>query len=166
MTKQNVLKLNLEKRQLQPQLILLSVIFFPFILALLIASIIKPEKPIIIVLVCLFALYVVLTLVLWLLSMRKDKYLTIGDDETTIRYPNVSNANIIKITNSNITRIEYYKLSTIKNWLTLFNFVLPQCVYITYKDENDEERDAFIGYLNVEEVKILSQRLNANLIIH
>lgn len=157
----------LEKKQLQPQLILLSVFFLPIILAIVVTFCINQSKTALIVLSILLFVYVVLIAVLGILSLRKNKYLEVKGDMLSVRYPNINCCkNCLKITNTQIISIGYYKLSSVKNWLMLFNYVLPKSVYIVYMDENDKQCCDFIGYLNINDVRKISKQLNVSLNIH
>ena len=70
----------LEKKQLQPQLILLSVFFLPIILAMVVTFCINQSKTALIVLSILLSVYVVLIAVLGILSLRNNKYLEVKGD--------------------------------------------------------------------------------------
>ena len=55
-----------------------------------------------------------------------------------IVYPNIgSGKGKINIEYDKIIRFEYYKITSIRAWLQLYNYVTPQCVYITYTDDDD-----------------------------
>ena len=45
------------------------------------------------------------------------------------------------------------------------NYVFPKCVYLTYK-EKGVEQTKFIGYLDIKDIKEISQKTNSKLTIY
>lgn len=157
----------LEKKQLQSQLILLSAVFLPFVIITLIAYFITFDKIAIIILSSILVVYTIIVFVLFFLSMKKSNYLKVMDNTLIINYPNINGGNgYLEIISNKIISIDYYKITTPKNWLMLFNYVLPKCVYITYQDANNKFCRDFIGYLDINDIKRISRQLNVKLAVH
>ena len=74
----------LEKKQLQPQLILLSAVFLPFVIITLIAYFITFDKIAIIILSSILVVYTIIVFVLFFLSMKKSNYLKVMDNTLII----------------------------------------------------------------------------------
>ena len=65
-----------------------------------------------------------------------------------------------------IIKIEYYKITSITNWIfVFFQFFCIRCAYITYI-ANAEEVTKLIGCLSYKEIKEIVQKTNIKLKVH
>ncbi|MBE6978061.1 MAG: hypothetical protein E7438_05415 [Ruminococcaceae bacterium] len=79
-------------------------------------------------------------------SKSNKYYLILQDDKLIIKYPDMqSGENEITINRSQVLQIEYYSICSVESWFMLYNFLLPQCAYITYLS-NGEEKCWHMGY--------------------
>lgn len=102
---------------------------------------------------------------LYKLSKSKKYYLHLDENNIiTIKYPNVNNTLDLKIHVREIVKIEYYKISSIKSWCMLFNYVCPQCVYITYLSDGIEVCK-HIGYPNFKMINEIFYNIGVTIII-
>lgn len=136
-----------------PMIILWSVFFVPIILLTLAGTIYERTLPLIIILSVLIILYAFSLFVFYKLSKSKKYYLIAHEDRIIINYPNFSQTDKGKcVMKSDIVKIEYYRLLSIRGLLNLHNYVLPRCVFLTYI-ENEKEKCKLIGYLKPKEIK-------------
>ena len=71
---------------------------------------------------------------------------------------------VFNISDSEILRLEYCKLSSWKAWLfLLFNNVLPRSVYVVYR-KNGIEVSTHIGYMDYLQVTQLAEQKRVDLI--
>ena len=79
-------------------------------------------------------------------SKSKKYFLILRGNSIIIKYPNISHTSQEIMLNSNdIIKAEYYRISSVKAWCMLYNYVLPQCLYITYM-LNGQEICKLVGY--------------------
>ena len=156
----------LEKKQFKPSVILLSVIFLPIIITIIIAICLTFKKELLLALFTIVLIYSVLIIVFWKISQCKNKYLLLENDRIKVIYPNINNGeNRLELSLKQIVKIDYYKITSFKGWFILFSFVVPKCVFITYKKDNNEYTD-FIGYMDFDDVKKFANNNDIKLIIH
>jgi len=136
---------NLSSGVFKPMCILASCLFLPLILCCLTLSFINISLQIFLVALFLFLCYVVILFLIYKDSRKEDHYLHLLDNRLVIYYPNLGKASPLSIEISKIVSIEFYKISSIKAWLLLFNYVCPQCAYINYK-MGEKEECKLIGY--------------------
>ena len=141
--------------------LLLSALLLPANLICLILTI--KDFRIELMLVTLFFLIVYSTLILtvYRLSNNEKYFVDITGDIVTVKHP--YHQQNLKLDRNDVTCISYYKLSSIKSWLLLHNFVTPQAVYLTYKI-NEVEKSIHIGYCNYENLYSFCDAANIELI--
>lgn len=156
----------LDQKQFKPALILFSVFFIPTILSLIVALSFLFEVELLIILFAIVALYLMLILVLWRISVRKTHCLSICEDSITINYPNVNDGKgILKLSITQIKKIDYYKITSLSGWMMLFNYVYPKSVFITYSTSGTEKTD-FVGYMDLHDLQKIANSNQIELIIH
>lgn len=77
----------------------------------------------------------------------------------TIQYPNVlHDLDPITLNTDQIVKVEYYRLWSPRGWLAmLHNYLLPQCVFITFV-HNGREECKLIGHPDRKEIYQLCQK--------
>ena len=159
----------LNKKQLIPSLILLNVILLPCMLPLLIFFLIYQEMRFLLVAGLFLLLYVVGLIVILKASSSKNEYLIIENDRLDLhcssKYSDESTG-IWHLYYNEIIRIDYYKATSIKGWFCLYGGLVPKCVFITIENLCGFEESAFIGYLDLNEVKQIASLANTELVIH
>lgn len=96
----------------------------------------------------MFFCYSLIMFVTYRYSKSKRYFIKIYNDKVKICSPNMSgNEQNITIEHRDIIKLEYFGLLSFNAWLMLFNYVCPQCVFITFLKDG-EEHSKHIGYLN------------------
>lgn len=150
---------------LKPMVVLISVIFCP-ILSLCVIGLILEKRLEFLVLSCV--IFICLLATFWGIykySKNTKYYLYFEGEQIFIKYPNVApSVQEATINCTSIIRIEYYKMSSIKSWCMLYNYVCPQCVYVVYLREG-KELCRHIGYMDYTRIRNLCDRLNIALVV-
>lgn len=153
----------LEQKQFKPAMILLGIPFIPCIIGLIIANIMLYKIELLIWLLILLGIYITMVIILWKFSKRKNHYLLIKDDVVELEFFDSFDSRIkLELKFDQITKFEYYRTNSIRGWLMLHSYVLPKCVYITY-NLSGEEQTKFIGYLDIKDIKEISNKTNTEL---
>ena len=149
-----------------PFCIFISIAFLPISSACLVLTIFDFRMEMLIVTLIFWLIYF---LILWgahKFSVSKKYFLCTDEkDFIIIHYPNVlRDLHHLKLNTSTIVKMEYYRISSFRAWCMLYNCVCPQCLYITYLYNGNEEK-SFIGYPNFNEMKKICDLLNIELIV-
>lgn len=143
----------LEQKQFKPAMILFGIPFIPCIIGLIVANVILFKVELLIILLTVLSVYLTIVFILWKLSKRKNHYLLLKKDGLDISFHDFTNGKVqLELSFDQITKIEYYRINSLKGWLMLFSNVFPKCVYITY-NINGKEQTKFIGYMDIKDVK-------------
>ena len=155
--------ISLSFAQFKPMAILISVAFLPFIIFGSIFVLLQRNIGAMIVFMSLSCVYA-LCMVICRKCVKSEKYyLMLHERYLEIVYPNIgSGKGKVNIEYDKIIRFEYYKITSIRAWLQLYNYVLPQCVYITYTDD-EKEKCELMGYMNLEAIKKISAEYGVEL---
>ena len=129
----------------KPTAILVSSFFGGIFLIITIGFIINAESIPIRDLLFGFVLFACLSFIVllpaYMISRSKKCYLLV-EDNSIVTYEH--NTLTHKIDIKDISRITYYRITSVKSWFMIFNMILPQCSCITYK--GDIEKEIVIGY--------------------
>ena len=159
----------LNKKQFLPAMILISTMFLPMILAITILSIYDHSFQLLLIAGILLFIYLFLLLCFFKIAQSKKNYLVFNDNGLEIccgsKYCD-KNTGIWKISYSEIEGIEYYKMSSLIGWCSLWSGLLPRCVFLRIRNCFGIEDSIFIGYLNLDQVTMLSQIGGIDLSIH
>ncbi len=156
----------LEQKQFKPSMILLGIPFIPCIIGLIIANIMLLKIELLIMLFIILGIYLVIVIILWKLSKRKNHYLLIKDNVMELKFCDfIYGKTKLQLQFDEIIKFEYYRINSIRGWLMLFSYIFPKCVYLTY-NVNGEEQTKFIGYLDIKDVKEISKITNSDLKIY
>ncbi len=148
--------INLSRAQFKPAVILLSVLFVPLMLAAFVLCLLDYTFDIFMLFVCLTVCYTTIIIIMSKVLKRSKYCLVLFDAYLEATYPNLGKrCGRIQVKYEDIVRLEYYKISSLKSWLLLFNYVVPQSVFITYKC-NNEIITELLGYMQYEEIKKLT----------
>lgn len=150
-----------------PLTILYGVIFAPITIALIVATCLTANIITLVVAICLTIIFAILIVIFFVISNKKQYYLTVMDNFVKIVYPNVgTNLDELILKKEDIQKIEYFKLSSLHGWLNvLLDFTLPTATNITYKTHNGAKTD-FIGYLDYNDIITICRTLGTNLVVH
>lgn len=156
----------LEQKQFKPAMILFGIPFIPCIIGLIIANILLFKIELFVILLIIIGVYLVIVIILWKLSKKKNHYLSLKDNEIELEFYDFINKKVkLEVRFDEIVRFEYYRMNSIKGWLMLFSNIFPKCVYLTY-NVNSEEQTKFIGYLDIKDIKEISKKTNSELKIY
>ena len=149
----------------KPMLIIVSVIVFPLLIGCFICILLDYRIELFITSITLFFVYGAIICALYKYSKTKKFYMFAkNNDSIFVKYPNLNTRNFIEIDLCDIRKMEYYKISSIRAWGMLCNYVCPQCVYITYESEG-KEVCKHIGYPNLKELSSFCFESGINLVI-
>jgi len=146
---------------LKPELIFINIISLPMIALSLIATFLDFEIKFLVISLSFVILYFVIVFCIFRTSKSKKYYLYVENNSLISNYPNM---HCPKINIENIVRIEYYKISSLKNWFLLHSYLLPQCVFITYQNDGVEVCDN-LGYPRLNEIKKICTDAGINFVI-
>lgn len=156
----------LEQKQFKPAMILFGIPFIPCIVGLIIANIILFKIELFILLLVIIFIYVIAVMSFWKLSRRQNHYICVKESNIELEFCDFVNGETkLELQFNQITKFEYYKITSIRSWLMLFSYVFPKCVYITYI-LNGEEQTKFIGYLDAKDIREISNKINTELKIY
>ena len=149
----------------RPMFILISIITLPIAIACLTLTFINFRVGLLIVTVLMFLSYFAILFAGYKYSKRKEYYLTVQENECIIiEYPHsIGEKYHLQLRPEDIIMIEYYKLCSVKAWCMLYNYVFPQCVYITYVSDG-KEICKHIGYPDFIKISKLCAELGINFI--
>lgn len=144
--------ISLNKGIFKPLAVLFSIIVLPATIACIVLFIFEPRISISIVSIIGIMIYVLMLLVAYKCSRSSKYYIKIKENDVCIKYPNLSkNSECLTLNAHEIVRIEYYRLTSIKAWCMLVNYVGPQCAYMTYFCDG-KEVNKHIGYPEYQEI--------------
>lgn len=157
----------LNRGYFRPMLIILSLVFLP-IIALGVLWLVQAETFMPLIGIAIVAIiYFSLLLIVKKISKSTKYYLMSNPDYIEIKYPNLAKNNNLdfSIPNTDIIQFDYCKLASIKAWLLIPVYDLPQCVFMTYM-ENGTKVCKLIGYMGYGDVQELAQRIKVKLVVH
>ena len=151
---------------LKPMVIILSVVVLPMFIACLLFTIANFELWLLAVSIVLLFVYFLSVFGVYKYSKTTKYYLVVQEDNSiAIKYPNLqSDTNCLILVPENIVKIEYYRLASIRAWCMLYNYVCPQCAYITYVDDGGEICK-HIGYPDFKKIRQLGIDLDVRLVV-
>ncbi len=140
----------LNKGFFKPALIISSIPLLPLMLAswIMLVAEFKIDHLAIAIFISLF--YGVIAFFLHRFSRTKKHYMSIDEGSLLIKAP----GECLEIQIVDIVKIEYYKISSFRSWLLLFNSIGPQSAFVTYKKDGQEISE-HIGYPKIEEIRKL-----------
>lgn len=146
--------------------IICSILFVPIIIVSIILCIISFEIKALIILLVSFALYLLIMFICWKVTRNKDYYLLVKENGLEMVIEGLSGKEKLELKYNQIIKIEYYKITSITNWIfVFFQFFCIRCAYITYI-ANAEEVTRLIGCLSYKEIKEIAQKTNIKLKVH
>lgn len=155
----------LDEKQFKPMLIILSVIFLPFIVLLGIIMFLDFELIILVIELSILIIYIMLIFILRKDSKSKGNYLIIHDEMFEIYYPNIGEGtHKLKINFCDIIEIKYYKITSIRGWLQILGYVVPKCTYITYKKYGKKITE-LMGFFDLNDIREITNKKGIKLII-
>lgn len=156
----------LDQKQFKPTMILFGIPFVPCIIGLIIANIMLLKIEWLIMLFIILSIYLIIVIISWKLSKRKNYYLLIKDNIMELNfYDSINGKTKLELQFGEVIKFEYYRINSIRSWLMLFSYIFPKCVYLTYT-VNKKEQTKFIGYLDIKDVKDISKITSSDLIIY
>ena len=156
----------LEQKQFKPAMILFGIFFIPCIIGIVIANILQFKIELLIILSIIIGVYLIIVIILWKLSKRKNHYLLLKDHEIELEFYDSINGKVkLEVQFEEIVRFEYYRMNSIKGWFMLFVYTFPKCVYLTY-NASGKEQTKFIGYLDIGDMKEISKKTKSELKIY
>lgn len=146
--------------------IICSILFVPIIIVSIILCIISFEIKALIILLVSFAIYLLIMFICWKVTRNKDCYLLVKENGLEMVIEGLSGKEKLELKYNQIIKIEYYKITSITNWIfVFFQFFCIRCAYITYI-ANAEEVTKLIGCLSYKEIKEIAQKTNIKLKVH
>ena len=145
----------------KPMFILLSIIMLPLSICLWALTCMDFRVGLFIVSMVFLFGYFAAVLGIYKFSKSKKEHLSLENDALLVKF---GDENVLRVETKNIVKLEYYKISSLKSWFLLFNYVSPQCVYITYKSAEECIR-VFVGYLKYSSVVKLCDSAKITLVI-
>ena len=102
----------------------------------------------------------------WKVTRNKDYYLLGKENGLEMVIEEIGNNEKLELKYNQIIKIEYYKITSITNWIfEFFQIFCIRCAYITYI-ANAEEVTRLIGCLSYKEIKEIAQKTNIKLKVH
>lgn len=102
----------LEQKQFKPAMILFGIPFIPCIIGLIIANILLIKVELLIMLTIIIGVYLIIVIILWKLSKRKNHYLLLKDYEIElVFYDSIKGKVKLEVQFYEIVRFEYYRIN-------------------------------------------------------
>ena len=157
----------LNRGYFRPMCILWGLIFSPMIAMGIIWFIHDKSLEELMVTVLVAVIYFGCIFVTKKVSQSTKYYLICHFDHLEIKYPNLAKNNCLEFTikNTDIIQFDYSKISSPKAWLLIPVYDLPQCVFMTYV-ENNAKKCKLIGYMRYGDIQRLAQMTHAKLVVH
>ena len=128
--------------------IIYSIVFVPIIIGLIISCIISFALDLLIILLVSFAIYLLIMFICWKVTRNKDYYLLVKENGLEMVIEELGSNEKLELKYNQIIKIEYYKITSITNWIfEFFQIFCIRCAYITYI-ANAEEVTRLIGCLS------------------
>ena len=154
---------------MKPAMLFLNIILLPLILAALISFLLTVRYEILLPLGILLLLYALGVFVFLKASFFKTNYLIVRDGHLDLcgEYPYVDKETGHWIVSyCDIVCFDYYRMTSLKGWCTLYTGVVPKCVYMTVYDSRGAEQSILIGYMELSQIQDIAKRGNVDLVIH
>ena len=150
----------------KPMFIILSISLLPLTVACWWLTLASFEIERFIVSLIMLLSYIAVIILTYRYSKSKKNYISKETDNVLFIYSLdfFHNTKFLKLDICNIVKIEYYKISSIRGWCMLFNYLFPQCVFITYLSDGKEVCQ-HIGYPNFKEISKFCNDLKINFVV-
>lgn len=154
------------KAQFKPIIILLSILFVPAILSLIVCCFIIPSTTIYCILFAFFIIYCLGIFAVKKESNSRRNYLKIGNDSIIIKFDNFSaDDNEKEIMFNDIIQIDYYKINSFISWIGLLSLQCPKIAFLKYACDNKVIQKP-IGYFEKVDIERMCFTHNIKLIVH
>lgn len=155
----------LNKGSFVPKVILISIIFAPITIACTLSFLGDFQLPIFMFFLTSLVFYCVGILLAYINSKSKKYAIQEAEGKVIINYPNLyRGSQELVINHDSIVKMEYYRLFSIRSWCMMYNYVLPQCLYLTYICDGKCICN-HIGYPDYREICNLCRTLDIELTI-
>lgn len=148
----------------KPSCILTSVVILPITIASWVLVFANFKIGLFVVSLLMLLCYFAIVFWLYKYSKTEKYYLFEEDNVLIINYPKVDGKCYSQINVCSILKMEYYKISSAKSWCMLYNYVSPQCVYITYVVDGKEVCQ-HIGYPEFNKISKLCTDIGVPLLV-
>lgn len=156
----------LRPREFLELAIICSILSVPINIGLIISCIISFALDLLIILLVSFAIYLLIMFICWKVTRNKDYYLLVKENGLEMVIEELGSNEKLELKYNQIIKIEYYKITSITNWIfEFFQIFCIRCAYITYI-ANAEEVTKLIGCLSYKEIKEIAQKTNIKLKVH
>ena len=148
----------LNKKQLIPTVIVLSVVCAPFILGGLIWMIADFHLAALALFGLASVVYGVLVFLVYKNSKSTKNYLNLTEEYVEIVYPEINfDRGVLRLPYEAIVEFTHYKMISLETLKTMINYgSMPNCVYITYMSHGREVTE-MMGYLDYNEIKEIAE---------
>lgn len=145
----------------KPLFLLISLLMLPSIGICLILMMVDFRVELIFPFLFFLIAYSTLIILIFHLSNNKKYFVNITGEQVTIRVPN--HKDNIELSCDNIICMSYYKLSSVRSWFLLYNYVTPQAVYLTYMLKGSE-KSILLGFSNWDDLCNFCNMTNIRLV--
>ena len=156
----------LSRKMFLPIFILLTLVFALPLGCAVAAIIIEFDATTMVAFSLVLSAYVFFSVLAKICTVLSKTHLIFEKNKLEIHMSRKGKEEVFHISDSEILRLEYCKLSSWKAWLTLLvGNVLPRSVYVVYR-ENGMEVSTHIGYMDYIQVTQLAEQKRVDLIFH
>ena len=150
----------------KPALIIFSVVLLPITIGCWWLTLASFEIERFIVSLIMLLSYVAVIILTYRYSKSKKYYLLAEENGIlSIHYPNLPDkTDCLKLNIHDVVNIEYYKISSIRGWFMLINYLCPQCVFINYISD-DKKVCQHIGYPHFKEISKFCNDLKIEFVV-
>ncbi len=146
-----MIKINLSKAYLLPAILIASLPFIPLIAITAVAYALSGEIACLIISIAFAVSYAALIVVFIINSRDREHYMTLGEEELTIKPSKADEPFSIKY--ADITEVVYYRMTSLKGWGNFaYSKVLPRSFFIKHKGEDGEELLTLGGHITQDEL--------------
>ncbi len=148
-----------------PMLVLFSIIFLPIIVIGFLWFFSSNSLISVLGIVVVAIIYFILISLSKRISNSDKYYLVYSSNQLEIHYPNITPKHMLVIENEKIIQFDYCKLASVKAWFLVPVYDLPQCVFITFMDD-EVKACKLIGYMSYSDIQVLAKETKIKLIVH
>lgn len=161
---EKILMIYTNKASFKPLMIILSFLFIPSIVTLIVCCFLIPSIPIYVILLVFILMYC-----LGIIAIRKESnshrnYIKIMEDMIILKFDNFS-SNEISIKYVDIYQIDYYRINSFISWFALICMQCPKIAFLTFSDGKSIMKKP-IGYFEKKDIEKICNINKIKLVIH
>lgn len=154
------------KAQFIPLVILLSILFVPAIIVLIVLCILYQLIQFFVILLCFILIFCLAICAVRKESNSRRNYIKINENTLVIKNDSFSSENVeVFIDFNNIVQIDYYGINSIISWVGIICLQCPNTALISFVIDGQVIQKA-LGFFEKDEIKKICSLCKIKLIVH